>query len=1309
MPSLPEIAEQMRMDRDAGQLAAVATYQAQLPEQALALAAIHAHLAASLRAPPEASTGSTLEQASRSVVGLDTLTDPEHARHTIQGEIARGGMGVVFAARDEILRRDLAVKKVVSDTVPGTQATPTTATPVERLPMLVRRLMEEAQVTAQLDHSGVVPVHELGVDDEGHVYFTMKRVRGRTLAEVFDLVREGRSGWTLGRALHTFLKICETLAYAHGKGVIHRDLKPANVMVGTYGEVFVMDWGLAKVRGDAPASREPEPDKGAPRGAPRSVVLTDQAELARLHHEVALTLDGDVVGTLGYMPPEQARGDLEHLDERSDLWSLGAMLYELFAGQAPYCDGPEGRAVGSVLTRYRTGRPTPLVELAPGTPPELVSVIERAMAHDPDQRFASAQELAGEIQAYVDGRVVRSHKTGVWIELRKWVRRNKAAAAGILSGVLVVAGGISAFVWQQRTAAVRIGMERDVAEAERTRAEGLRLAAMAELAQERNPAQALELALRAAELVPGEESTNALYGALRDHRLRDHLVGHEGYVTHGGFAGHDRLVTADSTGLVVVWDTVSGRAVHWLDTAHDAVSAFALDPADRRAAVGYADGTVIVWDLGSGDALTTVPAASGGMPVVDLAWTASDELLAVRASGAAALYDAANGSERATLLPAATAQRFTPRIAQPHAGSPNVVVLDPAGAVHRIDAEQRTVRWSLPLGGRREVHKGPHAYVAVDPQAHALILGLPGEGVRSLAFETGAVLQSLRAPSEGDGPCLLASDGRLFVCVVDSSDDLGRPQQRLVPFARADGATQFERGAPLPWERGDRPLAFSPDDTQLVAGGNEDARVIHLANGREAYPLRGHHYNLNGASFSADGRLIVTLNDDRVVRLWRAVLPGEMRGLVAMRRAGWRELLRTSDAARALVVRSGSKEEGDSLAWVDAATGATAWTASVPPGTAVRDAVYRASTQRFVLALEGAQVLELNARDGSRLAGPLPAVATGVPAEIGAALSSDGTRVVFLTKPPQVIDTSTGERVCALATQGRPVGRPVWSPDGQHVMVTHGPLALVAIYSATSGALEQELRGHVGFTLHAIWLPDGRVATTARDTSVRVWDPTTGRQLAMAAGLSMRGNTIDASFDGSWMSFLSTSIYLIDARQAPQMPLIATLPRDENLQTVRFDGAAPQFVTVGQDGTIRTWQMDAAAQAREVRARGFVDMPTGIQRAAGGDVRLDPHADSHAALAAAEAALAEGRFETALGFLDDAARLRPDWSRLAHARARALALSGHPDEALDALELAARQGWFVLVGARDLANEPAFASLRASPRFEALRAIQRGE
>ncbi|MCA9317817.1 MAG: serine/threonine protein kinase, partial [Planctomycetes bacterium] len=256
--------------------------------------------------PPEASTGSTLEQASRSVVGLDTLTDPEHARHTIQGEIARGGMGVVFAARDEILRRDLAVKKVVSDTVPGTQATPTTATPVERLPMLVRRLMEEAQVTAQLDHSGVVPVHELGVDDEGHVYFTMKRVRGRTLAEVFDLVREGRSGWTLGRALHTFLKICETLAYAHGKGVIHRDLKPANVMVGTYGEVFVMDWGLAKVRGDAPASREPEPDKGGPRGAPRSVVLTDQAELARLHHEVALTLDGDVVGTLGYMPPEQA-------------------------------------------------------------------------------------------------------------------------------------------------------------------------------------------------------------------------------------------------------------------------------------------------------------------------------------------------------------------------------------------------------------------------------------------------------------------------------------------------------------------------------------------------------------------------------------------------------------------------------------------------------------------------------------------------------------------------------------------------------------------------------------------------------------------------------------------------------------------------------------------------------------------------------------------------------------------------------------------------------------------------------------------
>src|SRR5262245_13840869 len=177
------------------------------------------------------------------LLGRLEAQSPRESRYRLEGEIGRGGMGAVLRVWDGALQRQLAMKVVAKDGRPSGE---------ERLPpdpRTLSRFLEEAQVTGQLDHPGIVPVHELGMDSEGRIYFTMKLVKGKTLKEVFEELADGQGGWTQARVLGVLLKVCEAMSYAHAKGVIHRDLKPANVMVGRFGEVFVMDWGLAKVLG----------------------------------------------------------------------------------------------------------------------------------------------------------------------------------------------------------------------------------------------------------------------------------------------------------------------------------------------------------------------------------------------------------------------------------------------------------------------------------------------------------------------------------------------------------------------------------------------------------------------------------------------------------------------------------------------------------------------------------------------------------------------------------------------------------------------------------------------------------------------------------------------------------------------------------------------------------------------------------------------------------------------------------------------------------------------------------------------------
>ncbi|MBM3976338.1 MAG: hypothetical protein FJ299_05030 [Planctomycetes bacterium] len=378
-------------------------------------------------------------------------------------ELARGAQGVVRRAFDKSLGRVLAMKVLHRADERAALAS-----------RGVQRFLDEAHITAGLDHPSIVPVHDLGIDRDGQPFFTMKLVRGIALSEAFERHRSGHPDWTLVRLAQVLLRVAEAMAFAHDHGVLHRDLKPSNVMVGDYGEVYVMDWGLArKARGvEAGGEAAGAPDDTAARTA------------------LGPTLQGDVVGTPYYMPPEQAEGRQAEIGAAADVYALGALLYHLLAGRAPYAE-PSSSSARDVLARVRAGPPAPILEFQRGVPPELEAICAKAMARAPADRYPSMRELAADLRAWLEGRVVRAYERGALADLRKWIGRNRALSATALVALLAIVGGS---VYSARVEAAG----RRAAEAARRRAD----ATLADLTRLSEAVQLGQLETRSAELWP---------------------------------------------------------------------------------------------------------------------------------------------------------------------------------------------------------------------------------------------------------------------------------------------------------------------------------------------------------------------------------------------------------------------------------------------------------------------------------------------------------------------------------------------------------------------------------------------------------------------------------------------------------------------------------------------------------------------------------------------------------------------------------------------------------------------------------------
>ncbi|MEK6406673.1 MAG: serine/threonine-protein kinase [Acidobacteriota bacterium] len=326
------------------------------------------------------------------------LPDLGSSKYLVVHKLGSGGMGTVYLAQDVDLGRKVAVKVM---------------NVAEQTGALAARMTREARIVALLEHPSIVPIHDVGALDDGRVFYAMKLVQGARLDE-FAI-----GATSLSDLLRIFQKVCEAVAFAHTRGVIHRDLKPENIMVGPFGEVLVMDWGVAKVLSHpgaevAAGSREKSINLG---------VIEDADLVATLPlidaGSPSDTSSGTVIGTPAYMAPEQALGKTELLDQRTDVYALGAVLYFLLTSRPP------SEFARPADDRETHSRPLHPREINSKIPRAVEAICLKAMSEQRDARYASAEEIAGEVIRFLDGQPVSAYRENIFEKAGRWLSRNR--------------------------------------------------------------------------------------------------------------------------------------------------------------------------------------------------------------------------------------------------------------------------------------------------------------------------------------------------------------------------------------------------------------------------------------------------------------------------------------------------------------------------------------------------------------------------------------------------------------------------------------------------------------------------------------------------------------------------------------------------------------------------------------------------------------------------------------------------------------------------------------------------------------------
>jgi WD40 repeat protein/serine/threonine protein kinase len=1084
--------------------------------------------------------------------GVRTAAPPEDITGTlgdfrILREIGRGGMGVVYEAEQISLGRRVALKVL-----------PFAAAMDARH---LQRFKNEAQAAAHLHHQNIVPVHYVGCERGVHFY-AMQFIEGHTLAALIRDLRQLASGqpaadpprvanslagelasgqWappqhneaelppttdyvpaptpsagaaTAAAALsterstqsrgffraaaHLGVQAAEALEHAHQLGVIHRDIKPGNLLVDPSGRLWVTDFGLA-----------------------------------RLGSDPGLTMSGDLLGTIRYMSPEQALAKRVVVDARTDIYSLGVTLYELLTLERAY----PGKSREEVLRQIAFEEPRPLRHLNKAVPAELETIVLKATAKNPEERYATAQELADDLRRFLEDKPIKAKRPSLRQRAVKWARRHKTVvrAAVVVFLLAVVALAVSTVLIWRAKEDLKQSLER-----ERQNAYYERIA----LAEREWSANNLSRMQQLLDECPEDLRGWEWYYLKRLRYQTLPPLRHDTAVLCAVFSPDgQRIASSDQDGWVKIWDAKTGQKVLQFSAHKKHARSVAYSPDGRRLATGSWDGTIKVWDaqaLGPDrDARPSLTLEGPGSQVARVAFSPDGKWLASASrtrmnSGQVQVWDATTGA--------------------------------PVLAVPAYVNSLKCLDFSP--DGRRLVSVGP------DPDSE----------VKVWDVRTGQELLTLGGHRRPGESVAFSPDGRRIASVAGNLDPAER--EVLIWDARTGREMHRLRGH----SAGVWCLAFSPDGQRLATGSKDHTiKLWDVETGREALTLRGHSDSVCDVAFRPDGHQLVSASHDRTVRVWDAT-PSEGTpdpGCLTLRGPGAGvNAVAFHPKDRRLVASAGT--DGTVRLW-DVGNGEQVRTLR-SHADLVRALAFSPDGRR--LAAAGHQSKSLTVWDTTTWQEIFPRPLAPTYGLCTVAFSPDGRRLAAagfsLSFPVVVWDLVSGEQIRVLSGHTWTVRQVAFSPDGRRIAAASHD-GTVRVWDVTTGkeVVRPPLR-HAAAATGVAFSPDGgQLATASLDGTVRVWDTTSWKPLLVRSDAAAGVRCVAFSPDGRRLAWGSTDATVKVADAATGEVLQTLRGHTGWVLSVAFSPDGTQIASASADGTVKIWKAPPVVEhaGREAKDR----------------------------------------------------------------------------------------------------------------------------